>query len=649
MRVRTLLSLALLISTSAMAASSGFLLGVDYSEWLTPDVLSFFPVSKIATDSAGALYVASIHYDASAPPYYGATVLTKLSADGKTILWQNNLGFEAQMAVDPNGGVYVLPAILPGDTSLYVAKLTADGAGIAWKTPAGAFLSTASEPTMAADSQGRTYVAGVRDSTTDDGGVVRLNAAGTAVDYTAPVSGTPSAIAVDETGAAYVAGSVRAQSGGENYLVGFLARLAPDGSAGYYSAGPLGSLGVAVAVDLSGNAAALYSTGDGNPGILQRFDLTGAVTFTLSVPGVYAPGLALDAAGNAYVSEYSNAMYPVRNSLATCGSSLLSVFSPDGSLLQSTYVPGTGSASPIAMGPNSSVFVAGVSDGSFAPTRTAPFPAGQAGESFLWHLSPNANAQTFLLACLGNAATFDPTKAIAPGELVTLFGNGLGPQQGVQTSATLQNPFPTQEAGVTVTFDGTPAPLLWVQDAQINAVAPWSLTPGQNTQVCVSYNSVTTNCLTWPVAQTAPGVFTVDGTYAAAINQNGTVNSANHPAPVGSVVAVWATGLGPITPAQGDGTIVNLPLPTNLVLPVGVQAPTPIFEPCHPGFQTCPAPYIDFDVTYAGPAPYMVAGVSQINFQVVDYASAGYQTGAISVTLPSTGSQGFQIHYVAGQ
>jgi hypothetical protein len=45
----------------------------------------------------------------------------------------------------------------------------------------------------------------------------------------------------------------------------------------------------------------------------------------------------------------------------------------------------------------------------------------------------------------------------------------------------------------------------------------------------------------------------------------------------------------------------------------------------------------------------MVAGVSQINFQVVDYASAGYQTGAISVTLPSTGSQGFQIHYVAGQ
>ncbi len=44
----------------------------------------------------------------------------------------------------------------------------------------------------------------------------------------------------------------------------------------------------------------------------------------------------------------------------------------------------------------------------------------------------------------------------------------------------------------------------------------------------------------------------------------------------------------------------------------------------------------------------MVAGVSQINFQVVDYAPAGYQSGAISVTLSATSSPGFQI-CVAGQ
>jgi hypothetical protein len=45
----------------------------------------------------------------------------------------------------------------------------------------------------------------------------------------------------------------------------------------------------------------------------------------------------------------------------------------------------------------------------------------------------------------------------------------------------------------------------------------------------------------------------------------------------------------------------------------------------------------------------MVAGVSQINFQVVDYAPAGYQTGAIFVDVLGVNSLGFQIHYVAGK
>jgi len=114
-----------------------------------------------------------------------------------------------------------------------------------------------------------------------------------------------------------------------------------------------------------------------------------------------------------------------------------------------------------------------------------------------------------------------------------------------------------------------PAPLLWVQDSQINGVCAMVGKAGSGTglaapttQVCVTYNNVPTNCLGLPVAQTAPGVFTVDGAYAAAVNQDGTTNSASNPAPAGSLVSVWATGLGPITPAQADGTLVGLPLPT---------------------------------------------------------------------------------------
>jgi uncharacterized protein (TIGR03437 family) len=278
-------------------------------------------------------------------------------------------------------------------------------------------------------------------------------------------------------------------------------------------------------------------------------------------------------------------------------------------------------------------------DATFAPTQAGPFPAGETSAPFLLRLSPNSNAQIFPLVCMGNAATYEARAPLAPGEIVTLFGTGLGPQQGIQTQADLLIPFPLDVAGVVVTFDGTPAPLLWVQDTQINAVAPWSLTPGQSTQVCVSYINMQTNCLTWPVAQVAAGVFTVDGTYAAALNQDGTVNSADHPAPAGSIVAIFATGLGPINPPQADGSLVGLPLPSNVLRPVGVEAIS--FAP----YQPYPPIVTQLNVTYAGPAPYLVAGVSQINFQAVRYP---YYPGSIVVTLNSAPvSLYFQVYIAA--
>jgi len=648
MRAKALLCLALLGGTGALAASSSFLLGADYSEWLPAYV------TQIAADGSGALYVLSAcTLTATYSPY---PCVTKLSADGTTILWQYNLGFTveyylggppAPMAVDPDGGVYLIPSSNYGDASIFVAKLNADGTGLAWKAPVGSSLAPGLPAVLAVDSNGRAYVAGTSGLNPQASGVVRLDAAGTAVDYTAQVTGAVSSIAVDGSGAAFVAGT------------GFLARLAPDGSAGFYSTtNSLSS--VSVAVDAAGNAV-VYSSDGASQATLLRFNSTGAETLSQTIPGAYGsnfPGFALDAAGNAYVSGFSPGVNPVANSIATCGSAvtaLLGVFAPDGSLLQATYVPGASGGAPfIAIGPNSTVFVLANADPNFSPTQAGPFPAGFSSTSifFLWHLSPNASAQTFPLSCVTNAASFG-TGPIAPGEIVTLFGNGLGPQQGVAPQATLESPYPIESSGVVVTFDGTPAPLLWVQDTQVNAVAPWSLTPGQNTQVCASYNSARANCVSWPVAQVAPAVFTVDGVHAAAVNQDGTINSSDHPAPVGSIIAVWATGLGPIAPAQADGTLVDLPLPDNVVLPVQVQSPVPLFEPCHPGVGVLPCPtgptYTNFVVTYSGPAPYKVAGVSQVNFQVVSYAPAWAPDNPIMLNLPnSVQSPGFQI-YVAGQ
>jgi uncharacterized protein (TIGR03437 family) len=635
--VRILSCLALL-NAAVMAAQPGFLLGADYSEWLYPNAGQM----QIATDGSGALYILSVlpGTSLSSQPVFR---VTKLSADGKTILWENDLGFATdQIAVDPSGGVYVLSSIsavaplVPPATSLFVAKLTADGGGIAWKTQVPNLPQYVPEPVLAVDPQGRAYVAGESDASNAVGGVVRLKADGSGIDYTAKVAGYPTAIAVDASGGAFVAGS--AVSSPTDVSNSFLARLAPDGSAGYYLTLPAALFGIVVTVDPQGNAVT-YSGAGNEGGVLQRFDSKGAVTLSQPGPKSLFPALAVDAAGNMYVTGSTQFLTPVRNSLATCGLDLLSVFAPDGSVLQTTYIPGGhNSGALVAIGVNSNVFVVDRAEVGFTPSQTGPFPPvpavppanPDATTPFLWRLSPNANAQTFPLACLGNAATYNSSSlVIAPGTMVSLFGNGLGPQQGIQTQATLQSPFPTQAGNVEVTFDGNQAPLIWVQDAQINAVAPWSLMPGQTTQVCVSYQNVKTNCLTVPVAQTSPGVFTIDGVHAAALNQDGTINSADHPSPVGSIISVWATGLGPIDPAQGDGTLVGFPLPTNTAQ-VAVQA-IAVEIGLFGGPQTIITP---FAVTYAGPAPYLVAGTSQINFQVVKYA------GTIMV------GNGFQI-YVA--
>jgi uncharacterized protein (TIGR03437 family) len=606
MRVGALLCLALSIASGATAASPGFLLGVDYSEWLAPYV------TQISADSSGALYMLS------SPPSSGG-VVTKLAADGKTIAWQNNLGFAASaMAVDPNGGVYVTPVSDPGGPPIYVAKLGPNGTGLAWQMPVG-FIPPGYGSVLAADGQGRAYVAGLIDLVSEQGGVVRLNAAGSAIDYTAQIAGWPTSIGVDRTGAAFVAGDR------------FLARLAPDGSPGFYSTAVPGGT-AAIGVDSSGDAV-LYNI----TGTLLGFDSTGTAKFTKTTMAYGA--LAVDAAGNAYVAGGPlEGLYPVAGSLATCGSALLSVFAPDGSILQTTYLPGATRGAFVAVAPNSTVFVVAYAPASFAPTQAGPFAAATSESAVLFRLSPNPNAQTLPLVCLGNAASYG-TGPIAPGEIVTLVGNGLGPQQGLQTSPDSTTAFPTQAAGVEVTFDGRPAPLLWVQDSQINAVAPWSLTPGQSTQVCVTYSNVKTNCLAWPVVQAAPAAFTVDGVHAAALNQDGSINSADNPAALNSIVSVFATGLGPIVPAQADGTLVELPLPDD-VLPVGIEAQwrNPLYM-----FSTA-ATTAQLVVTYAGPAPYMIAGASQINFQIVYYYPGPPLDGAIYVNMPYATSPGFQVY-----
>ena len=109
--------------------------------------------------------------------------------------------------------------------------------------------------------------------------------------------------------------------------------------------------------------------------------------------------------------------------------------------------------------------------------------------------------------------------------------------------------------------------------------------------------------------------------FRSAVNQDGSINSAEHPAPPGSIVAIWATGIG-ATPygVWQDGRIA---------------AGAVDFGCCQVWTLGQPV-----EVVYGGTAPGIVAGVAQVNFQVPgQFAHSRLSTiSTVSVTLSSGGA-----------
>jgi len=603
---RSALVCFLLLNCAALAPAADFRLGLDHTQW-GPAIAAN---EQIAADNAGALYILDI----------SASSLTKLAADGTTILWQQNLASPVSaMAVDPNGGVYLIAdATVP---SAVVEKLSANSATVMWKTAIEGSVS------LAVDDSGRAFVA------TNNGLVIRLNASG-AIDATFPIAARPISLAVSPSGSDIAVGTYVAHNPYDSLFVQTYAflRLGPDQTNWITVRPPLAPVNPGLSVAANGDAIVYGSDAPGHWS-LQRFDRTGNVVFSKSVPSNgQAPGnLALDAAGNAYITGYTGVFgIPTKDTLAPCGSTWMSVYAPGGTVLQTTFLPGATSTTQaypfIAVGQGGAVFVLSQADTTFTPTQNGAFPQSATA---LFNLSQNADAKILPLGCVANAYSFN-TGPVAGGEMVALYGNDLGPAQGVQTTAT---------AGVQVTFDGVPAPLQWVQDSQVNAAVPFSVADPA-TQICVTYNSANSNCLTWPVAAAAPGVLTWDGTNAVAVNQDGTLNSASNPAPQDSIVAIFATGLGPINAPLPDGSLVPVsPLPVNAY-------PVTIGVPFHIGFVPAMS-YLPAD--YAGPAPLQIAGTSQINFHASYMPATGTDSLYVEVKT-STGtiqSNGFRI-YVAG-
>jgi len=188
---------------------------------------------------------------------------------------------------------------------------------------------------------------------------------------------------------------------------------------------------------------------------------------------------------------------------------------------------------------------------------------------------------------------------IAPGELVSIFGAGIGPEQGAIGELDSTGRISTSLAGARVWFDDVAAPLVFVRADQINAQVPYAVANKTSCTVQVEYQGRLSNPLIIQVAAASPGIFALAGgrDQGAILNANLSVNSPLNPAARDSTVMIFATGEGQTNPPGEDGMLSTFPYPVP-ILPVAVTIG---------GLQA--------EVSFAGTAPGF-AGLLQVNARV---------------------------------
>jgi len=247
-------------------------------------------------------------------------------------------------------------------------------------------------------------------------------------------------------------------------------------------------------------------------------------------------------------------------------------------------------------------------------TVTNPPPAGSASATEQVSNAP-------IVGSVSNAASYDST-ALAPGELVAIFGVNMGPTPPLTMTETFNPGFAdTTLGGVSVQIDGQPAPLLYVSNTQINVQVPYEVSQGANKDVVVTYGL---NTSTWPmtIAAADPGLFSADGSgmgAVAAVNQHTvsgvvqwTLNTASSPAYAGDVVELYLTGEGDWV----DRSVI--PEPTGFIVPLDLN-PLPQDKP----YPVVTIAGLQATVEFAGPAAGCIMGLLQIDVQVPAVTTAG--------------------------
>jgi uncharacterized protein (TIGR03437 family) len=609
------------------------------------------------------------------------------------------------IAVDSAGSAYVVGTTnsqnfpvtagafqshLAGNSDVFVAKLSPDGSTLVYATYLGgtAFDTAAA---IAVDSSNNVYVGGLAspDFPTTPGAyqsqgggafAAKLNPTGTALIYStflgASSSGITSGIALDSAGNAYVAGNTSSPnfpttpgaihgtiSSGNSGV--FVVKLTPTGAAAVYSCifgGHGDTFSGRVAVDSQGNA---YTTGSTDAadfpvtsGAFQKSLAGNADAFVAKVNPtgsalVYATllggsgtdrasGLAIDSAGNAFVSGLTfSTDFPVTPDalpkrfagspclvtggtpfgnpplVGPCGDAFAAKLDATGStLVYSAYLSGSDadSANAVAVASGGAMYVAGSTRSNNFPTAGTPvadarFPANctvinspsssqtdPCEDGFIARIDFTGVVAQPPLRVVNFGSLLDTP--VAPSEIVTLFGVGIGPNSPAILQLDSSNQITTVLSGTRVLFDGVAAPLIRVDSGQITAIVPNSVSGKTHSMVSVERNGQTTVSTTIVIGLASPAMLTLDPSGAgqsAAINLDGTLNTPSTPATAGSIVSLFSIGAGASSQPDGALSTVASNLSAAPLVVVGGRLA---------------------DVLYAGPSPGSTFALTQINIRL---------------------------------
>jgi uncharacterized protein (TIGR03437 family) len=224
---------------------------------------------------------------------------------------------------------------------------------------------------------------------------------------------------------------------------------------------------------------------------------------------------------------------------------------------------------------------------------------------------------------------------ISPGELVTIFGSGVGPAAAAYADTDPSTgKLATTIGGVQVLFSGVAAPMIYASSTQVSAVVPYEMASFANPSVSISYAGETSNADQVTLAVTAPGLFAQNSSASgpgAILNQDNSLNGPAHPAAKGSVVQAFMTGEGQTNPPGVTGAITTATLPPPQVTPAPLQL-IQVWIDGQPAL-----------LKYAGEAPGMVAGVMQLNVRIPTDAASGTLPIQVSIGGNRNGNGGITV------